>query len=183
MTRFKLKNLARQESICYGYITKIGLHYPNDLAKLWNSGQPQAYHTKPESLMSLSPRDWVTEMAEKSGEQIAIYYGQKPAQALDQLLKGPTTIDCGMYTQLCFWFRIRCMLGNERFNRCFGRAPLFITQYVDTNIRQVDKPFLGNPLYAFFSTLEQAIEPGVNYKYLRNHRNYGYKHPDRGDYF
>jgi hypothetical protein len=106
-----------------------------------------------------------------------IYKGQQPAQALDDLVKGPTVIDCGMFTQLSLWFGIRYMLGNECFNQCFGRAPFFITQSVYNSTEESNKPFSGNPLYSFLAKKGIATIPSVTVRHLSNTPLYPLKHP------
>ena len=158
----------------YGNIY-LGLHYNNDLVKLWNSSHHNSDPIKATDVSTLAPLGWDSIFQDEFFT--LIYKGQQPAQALDQLVKGPTVIDCGMFTQLSFWFGIRYMLGNTRFNQCFGRAPFFITQNVYNKIEHNDKPYSGNPLYSFLSTKEQAIIPSVNIKHITNTSLYALKHP------
>jgi hypothetical protein len=82
-----------------------------------------------------------------------------------------------MFTQLSLWFGIRYMLGNERFNQCFGRAPFFITQPIYNDITHSDKPYFGNPLYSFLSTKEHVTTPSVTIKHVANTPLYPLKHP------
>src|SRR4029077_8242019 len=124
-----------------------GLHYNNDLVKLWNASHIDKEPLKASHVATLAPFQW--DYTLQDSFRILIYKGHQPAQALDELVKGPTVIDCGMFTQLCFWFGIRYILGNERFNQRFGRAPFFITQRVYNDIEHSNEPYLGNPLYSF----------------------------------
>lgn len=165
----RLKNNRKQ---LYGNVYS-GLHYNNDLVKLWNASHLGEESLKAFEVDTLAPSAWESTL--QDGYKIFIYKGQQPAQALDELVKGPTVIDCGMFTQLSFWFGIRYMLGNKRFNQCFGRTPFFITQSVYNEIKFCDKPYLGNPLYSFLSTKEDVLIPSV--KHLTNSPLYRFKHP------
>ena len=151
-----------------------GLHYNNDLVSLWNTEHPTQTITAAE-ITTLSPWEWDSIL--QDGFITLIYKGQQPAQALDALVKGPTVIDCGMFTQLSLWFGIRYMLGNERFNQYFGRAPFFITQCVYNKIEESSKPFSGNPLYSFLSKKESVTTPSLTVKHLANTPLYPLKHP------
>lgn len=152
-----------------------GLHYNNDLVKLWNAEHMIKEPLKASAVTTFTPSGWDSISQDKF--IVLIYKGQQPAQALDDLVKGPTVIDCGMFTQLSLWFGIRYMLGNERFNQCFGRAPFFITQVVYNSIKESNKPFSGNPLYSFLAKKEIATIPSVTVKALSNTPLYLLKHP------
>ncbi|HAU1718488.1 TPA: hypothetical protein JBI80_14065 [Legionella pneumophila] len=158
----------------YGTIYS-GLHYNNDLVKLWNAEHSDYDDPlKGSQVTTLVPSGWDSTL--QDGFITLIYKGQQPAQALDELVKGPTVIDCGMFTQLSLWFGLRYMLGNERFNQCFGRAPFFITQAVYNGIEDSNKPYSGNPLYSFLSK-EEAKTSSVTVKHLTNSPLYPLKHP------
>lgn len=157
----------------YGTIYS-GLHYNNDLVKLWNAEHLDHEPVKASQITTLAPSSWDSTL--QDGFITLIYKGQQPAQALDELVKGPAVIDCGMFTQLCLWFGIRYMLGNERFNQCFGRAPFFITQNVYKSIENSNTPYSGNPLFSFLSNKITEV-PSVTVKHLTNTPLYPLKHP------
>lgn len=152
----------------------LGLHYNNDLAKLWNEQNPSE-ELKASQVECLAPAGW--DKILQDGVKTLIYKEQQPAQALDDLVRGPTVIDCGMFAQLSLWFGIRYMLGNERFNQCFGRAPFFITQFVYNGIEKCNQPFSGNPLYSFLAPKGMATVSSVTVKHLSNTPLYSLKHP------
>lgn len=152
-----------------------GLHYINDLVGLWNSKHPDDEPVLTSLLLTLAPSSW--EYIVQNSALTLIYKGTQPAQALDQLVKGPTIIDCGMFAQLSLWFGIRHMLGNEHFNQCFGRTPFFITQNVYHIIAESSKPYAGNPLYSFLSPPKQTTMPTVAVKHIANSPKYLLKHP------
>lgn len=165
--------LGKGRESLYGTIYS-GLHYNNDLAKLWSTEHPHQSITAAE-ITTLAPSEWDSILQDSF--ITLIYKGQQPAQALDDLVKGPTVIDCGMFTQLSLWFGIRYMLGNELFNQCFGRTPFFITQCVYNSIEESNKPFSGNPLYSFLSKKWMVTSPSVTVKHLANSPLYPLKHP------
>ncbi len=152
-----------------------GLHYNNDLVKMWNASNVGDKSIKASQVSTLAASGWDSTC--QDGFNTLIYKGQQPAQALDELVKGPTVIDCGMFSQLSLWFGIRYMLGNERFNQCFGRAPFFITQVVYNAIGHSYEPYSGSPLYSFLSTIEKAEVPTVTVKHIANSPLYPLKHP------
>lgn len=150
-----------------------GLHYNNDLAKLWNNHS--VAKTKAYELNGLSPLEWDYVLDES--DQYLVYRGEQPAEALDKLLQGPTVIDCGMFCELSIWFGIRYMLGNEKFNQVFGNTPLYITQYVYKEIKNPLKPYLGNPLYPFFiKSQSQSSNRSIGIVHIPNHSKYQLKH-------
>ena len=151
----------------------LGLHYNNDLMKLWNASNSQSVQAH--QVSSLVPKGW--DSVSQDEGMVLVYRGDQPAEALDALIKGPVCIDCGMFAQLSMWFGIRYVLGNKRFNELFGRAPFFITQFNYNQIISSDKPYSGNPLFAFLSTKEEVFQPAVTVKYLSNTPDYKIKHP------
>lgn len=157
----------------------LGLHYSTELVRLWNAATNDGSTITTSDVDSLAPASWNS--TDKDEYKILIYEGQQPAQALDELVKGPATIDCGMFIQLSFWFGIRYMLGNERFNCVFGKAPFFITQFNYHAIKSPDRPHCGNPLFPFLSPKEIAPDGSILVKYLRNTPLYISKHPGEND--
>lgn len=148
-----------------------GLYNNNHLAELWNEHCPDEDKIAPHSLDALKPESWEVIVEE---DCLALQYvGPELTIALDQLLKGPTVIDCGMFCQLGIWFGIRHILGDDEFNKQFTNKPFFLTRfnYVDT---VEEKEALGNPLFAFFSP---DLLNSVKIEHLFNHPTYSIKHP------
>ena len=94
-----------------------------------------------------------------------------PSEAMSDLARGPTTLDCGMSRQVFIVVSIRRFMGNELFNKSVPIERLTISQ-----------GWLGdkdNLLWAFFDTLEnfpsrtnsdiQARTVYIHPLYLRNH--------------
>lgn len=168
----QLANMSLKDRETYYGNSFLGLHYINDFFNLWN----KTYLEDPIRINSVfAPPSW--DAVFQQGVYVLIYKGQEPAQALDELLKGPTIVDCGMFVQLALWFGIRHMLGNQKFNTCFGQQPFFITQFNYDKIMDADKPYSGTPLYSFLSTREHAVTPSIKVKHFRNSEHYCYKHP------
>lgn len=169
----RIANLKASERIKFFGNQFGGLHYNNDLVELWHTHS--AEKIKAHQLNKLLPPQWdyVLEDVFKS----LIYRGNKPAQALDKLLQGPTVIDCGMFCQLSVWFGIRYMLGDEKFNQVFGNTPFHITQLLYEEIKDPMKPYRGNPLYPFFVKGSVIGENSVGVVNIQNHPLYQIKHP------
>jgi len=153
----------------------FGLHYNNDLVKLWNSKPGGNKLLKVADISNIIPPKWNS--VRQDGFNILVYKGKQPAQALDQLVIGPSVIDCGMFTQLAIWFGIRYMLGDVQFNQHFGRAPFFITQVIYNNIEDLNNPYSGNPLYSFLKNKKADDSSLVRIKHLTNSPLYSLKHP------
>ena len=164
---------ARQRHFGNGY---LGLHYNNDLSKEWNESHSES--VKSLQLNSLCPLEW--DYVFESGFNAFLYKGKMPAEALDSFVKGPSVIDCGMFTQLGIWFGIRNMLGNEKFNQLFGNAPFYITQINYNQVTDPKKPYLSNPLYPFFSD-SKSDTAQVSVCHLKNNSFYQMKHPGGND--
>lgn len=144
-----------------------GLHYNNDLAKLTKIPSYQ--------LNNLCPDLW--DYPNSDGISSLVYKGTKPSQALNKLLQGPTVIDCGKFCQLGIWFGIRYMLGDKRFDELFGKTPFYLTGCNYNPIKNPEEPYIGNPLYPFFSENLQKKENGIIVTYIENTPLYLLKHP------
>ena len=171
----KIANLSPSQRADYYGDQFLGLHYNNDLAKLWNSSSPESI--KAHQLTHICPPGWDYEL----GDELftLVYRGDNLSRALDKLLQGPTVIDCGMFCQLSIWFGIKYMLGEKVFNEVFSRAPFYLTRLVYSPIAP-EKPYLGNPLYPFFQNegLEKkASSISVLLEHVHNHKWYQLKHP------
>ncbi|MFI4957530.1 MAG: hypothetical protein ACHQAX_10045 [Gammaproteobacteria bacterium] len=171
----RIANLPYSQRQAYFGHKFAGVHYNNDLSKHLNQSYPNkniaAHH-----VAGIAPTPW--EFDVKSAHLTLIYKGDKPSEALDALLKGPTVIDCGIFCQLSIWFGIKNMLGNETFNKIFGKNPFFITQHLYAGITHPNRPSAGNPLFPFFRKENPSVNPDAVYLvHLANHFLYQYKHP------
>lgn len=168
-----LNSSKRQEFYGNPY---LGLHYRNDLTQLWNTENPEK-SIRAEQLISFCPDGW--EVIFLKNYPVLVYKGNKPSQALNQLLQGPTIVDCGQLCELAVIFGIRYILGNS-FDKYFGKTPFFITPIFDEPIKNPLEP-IGNPWYPFFrkvgfSELKTA-STSVYKTYVYNHPDYQIRHP------
>jgi DNA replication protein DnaC len=152
----------------------LGLHYRNDLVRHWNKKNLEKI--KSEQLYSFCPCSW--EFLALEGGNALVYKGDKPSEALDELMQGPTPFDCGQFGELAIWFGIRYMLGNELFDRSFGKTPFYITQVPYESIKNPLQP-VGNPLHPFFQevTVSDIKTSAVYITHVANHPEYWLKHP------
>lgn len=155
---------------CYGS-RFAGLYINNHLAQLWNTNCPMDQKVEPHSLDSFTVGEW--EYIFKDNCLTLHYPGERPADALNQLLSGPAVIDCGMFCQLGIWFGILNILGDDAFNAQFGQQPFLLTRFIYEEMKE-GREHLGNPLFAYFSEEELA---GVGIEHLFNDQNYAVKHP------
>ena len=172
----RIANLSPSERMAYYGSSFAGLHYNNDLAKLWNESSDELI--KAHQLNYICPSGWDYQV--ENGYFTLVYRGNDLNSALDKLLQGPTVIDCGMFCQLSIWFGIKYMLGEEAFNEIFGRAPFYLTQSVYAPITSPIEPYMGNPLYPFFEVIsseEKKFGGAVSIVHLSNHKLYQFKHP------
>lgn len=169
-----------ERNIFYGN-PYFGLHYCDDLFNLWNLSDATTKINDPFALRTVVPKEWDSIL--QGNYNCLVYKGNMPSDALDNLLKGPSVIDCGMFIQLALWFGIRYLLGNKRFNQCFGHAPFFITPLLFDEIKDSDKPYSGNPLSSFLSNNDELeIDAfSIVIKYLINSPLYPFKHPGGAD--
>lgn len=172
----RLANLTAAEREKFYGNQFLGLHYSSDLAKLWNDHSADTI--KAHQLSHICPSEW-EQRFEESYHNL-IYKGDKPSIALNKLLQGPTVIDCNMYAQICFWFGAKYMLGDRKFDKVFGNAPLYITQFVYNEVASAFKPYSGNPLFPFFdftNMTDEEMMHEVCITHVKNHTAYLIKHP------
>lgn len=173
----RIANLNYEERHTFFGSQFLGVHYSTDLCDEWNKLFP-SHPTKAGVLTKTAPPAWDYVLENKV--LILAYDGNNPAEALDKLLQGPTTIDCGMCCQLSIWFGMRYMLGNEKFNKLFGNAPLYITQYLYHAIIDQQKPYTGNPLFDFFELHDSSSGNSAALAHISNNPLYQIKHPGGG---
>lgn len=119
-------NMSSSERKHYFGSSYAGLHYPKDFAALWNQ-EHRGDFTGLKLTGKICPALW--EYNSEAGMLILSYTGSSPSIALNQLLKGPTLIDCGMFCQLSIWFGMRYVLGDARFDQLFSHSAMHITQF------------------------------------------------------
>ncbi len=152
-----------------------GLYINHDLAQVWAEANPFQEPMVARLLDDHTTASWRCTVDEQN--HTLEYAGSNPAQALNELLKGPAIIDCGMFCQLGIWFGLRNILGDDAFNARFGRKPFLITR------SNYQAPTPGNergsnPLFAFFSAEEPGEErSSVAIEHVFNDYYYALKHP------
>ncbi|PJD91595.1 MAG: hypothetical protein CK424_06095 [Legionella sp.] len=167
----EIATLSSQERVDVYGNSLLGIHDNESLATEWNNTSPIVID--PVELDAFVTGDW--EKIDEKPYMALFYQGETPAQALDQLLAGPTVLDCGMFCQLSIWFGLRYVLGDTQFNDIMAHQPLFITQI---NYQKNDKvPYLGNPLYDFLIKTPE-LDPSMLYMdCIFNINEYKFKHP------
>jgi hypothetical protein len=155
-----------------------GLHYSNDFTNLWNSQNPYS-PLDADMIANLAPQgtnQMTWEQILENDMKLLVYRGNKPSEALDQLIAGPAVIDCNMFCQLAILFGIRAMVGST-FNEVFGRAPLFITQrlYQEASLKEIEQ---GNPFFSFFTSKKISDNESFQLiiKHIPNIGKYQLKH-------
>lgn len=163
--------LPSDRVISYG-TTYGGLYTNNHLAEVWNQNCAAEERIAPHTLDGITPDVW--EIIAEDHTMALRYSGSSPASALDQLLLGPSVIDCGMFCQLGVYFGLRYVLGDREFDAHFGKKPLLVTRFLYEGEGEKKKAHLVNPLFAFF-----AKEPmdSVFIEHIFNHPMYPLKHP------
>jgi DNA replication protein DnaC len=156
-----------------------GLHMAPYFFELWNKNHPTEQVQSNESfLFNVYPlRIWTRRS--QGGPLTYQYRGSAPSSALDALLHGPAAIDCGMFCQLALWFGLRYVLGNEAFDRLFGRIPFHLTQLLYQPLVSSVSPFAGNPLFSFMQETSLRGSPlsGLDIVHIPNLEEYIFKHP------
>jgi hypothetical protein len=107
-----------------------GLRSANSFTKLWDETYPE----EPITLWNWDirhqcPASWSNGL---EGVRCFLTYRGEGAlsQGLNELIQGPTTLDCGMFCQLLLWMAIHYLVGDGLFDRLFkfGQGHLALTQ-------------------------------------------------------
>lgn len=121
-----------------------------------------------------------------------------PSDSLKAFFMGPTMADCGNVVQACCYQRILNQVGEEKFNKLFGKplAQFIITQILyqefeskfyrwqdeseiirrSLDLKKVPK---GNPLYFLFDKIDDISDETLQHNdivYIRGVEDYDYKH-------
>lgn len=156
-----------------------GLQFTNNLASLWNANFPKN-PTERTPFFLVCPPSWRV-LNEKGATKILEYNSDKPLSiGLNELIQGPTSIDCGMFCQLSIWMGSRAYLGDKLFDELFQYTPFRITPYLYEPISNNDKfSYSQNPLYPFFNPANNSIiaNNALEIIYVQNDLNYLLKHP------
>lgn len=165
----RIANLHPEERLTFYGSRFAGLYNNLHLAQLWNETCLPDEMIAAHDLDDIEPGNW--KLAGDTGFALK-YMGPDPANALKELLKGPSVIDCGMFCQLGIWFGILYMLGDTQFNENFASEPFLITRFL--YYKDQEEEHSGNPLFDFFT--EQTLD-SVAIEHVFNDPFYKFKHP------
>uniref|UniRef100_A0A093X867 Putative Holliday junction resolvase n=1 Tax=Talaromyces marneffei PM1 TaxID=1077442 RepID=A0A093X867_TALMA len=178
-----MANLSGPERLKYFNEPFQGLHFSNSFTELWNKTHPQLPITLWDRDIRLrSPPSWSNEL--KESRHVLAYHGEAPlSQGLNELLKGPTTLDCGMFCQLVLWMAIRYLIGDRLFGKLFKfeKGQFVLTQRWEVPID--DTRTIGNLLYPFYDdpndeeTKDLDSQARIRTRTMFNHALYLFKHP------
>lgn len=152
-----------------------GFHYDSAFTVHWNAHHPAKIPFVPKEYCC--PPPWLMYSDKLSSRLNFFYAGKHPSEALFKLLQGPFLLDCCVFNELAVWFGLLNMLGPKDFDAAFGRAPLWLTYEVYSEVPKPYQPFYGNPLFSFFTKKVTQDQPAICLDYIRNHPLYRLKHP------
>ena len=149
-----------------------GLHYPTKIDELWNQTYPRwSYATNSETSGWVCPPTWSYTF--ENSTATLTYCGSAPySQALNELIIGPTAVDCGIWTQLALRFGMRYMMGDGLSDRVFDVNRMQIKIVQSWNKAGPE----GNPLSPFYD-LWSNFGSRTRTRILYNHPSYLEKHP------
>ncbi|KAK5043465.1 hypothetical protein LTR84_011959 [Exophiala bonariae] len=146
-----------------------GLHYVDSFTELWNSHYPTVRLTAAHmDVKRVCPPSWSSVKGD-SGWTLTYRGEGTTSQALNELLLGPTVLDCGLWTEMAEWNKIRWMLGDPEVDLKFKfrKGEFYLTQRCFTP--------RGNLLYRFYDPVEEKHR--IRVRLVFNHATYSYKHP------
>ena len=169
-----ISHLTGQDRSAYYGNKLLGLHYANEYVQLWNN----KYIKHPITMFDQDfryqcPPDWSYKLM-KSGRSL-VYIGEETlSQALNKLLQGPTTLNCGMWCQFVIWMAIRYLVGDHLFDRItmLPRGQFVIGQAAIDGLLE---PFLDNPMA---TTTNHELHTPMQILTVFNHPAYLAKHPN-----
>lgn len=181
-----LANLCGPDRAKYYDNPLKGLNYPTTFTQLWNRAHPQCPITFwDQNFRRQCPAGWTNMLEDTNTGWVIRHTGSKPlSQGLNDLICGPTTLDCGMFCQFVLWMAIRYLMGDVLFDASFkfGTREFVLTQAWDLPLERASN--LGNLLYPFYDApLPRDVSPGLGHqkcivtKTFYNHVDYLSKHP------
>ena len=164
----------------------LGLHSPVSFVEKWNAINPQ----QPVTAWDLDfgrqcPPSWSHGLSDESRDWTLTYCGEGPlSQGLNELLQGPTTLDCAMWCQVFFWMCTRSLTKDELFDNvfCFPKGTFVLTQGLYQPINKARS--YGNLLNNFFHDPRKnksadfvQLAPRIQIRSIFNHPEYSIRHP------
>jgi hypothetical protein len=153
-----------------------GCKYPNAFEELWRENHPELPITVwDQDFGRQCPTTWSNKIL--NSRHVLTYHGEGPlSQGLNELVRGPTGVDCGMISQLCFWMGCRYVFGDEIFNQVFDNGENFrITQTWNEKVNEDGTE--GSHLYQFYDVTDTNHQTRIKTRTFNNHRLYQLKHP------
>jgi hypothetical protein len=155
-----------------------GLLYPSAFVEQWNQQNPERPITVwDDEIRYQCPPSWSNEVIK--GVWVLRYLGEDLfGQGFNELLKGPTTIACGMWIQLFLWMALRWAKGDKTLGQKFKfkKGEFTLTQYWDQPMN--DAGTKGNLLYSFYDLpLGDTTNSRIRSKTIFNHPKYRATHP------
>lgn len=161
-----------------------GLSHPDSFAEEWNKTNPQlAISAFDRDIRLQCPASWSNML--KGSRQVLTYESTAPlSQGFNELFQGPTTMDCGIATQVYKWMGIRNLFGDEIFDTYFQfeKGHFVLTQnWADPLNKFKTDGSLLFPLFDHPLLHQKAcgsdLESRVRVKSVFNHERYLAKHP------
>lgn len=174
-----LANLIGPEREKYYDKPLKGLHYATSFTELWN----QAYLQQPitvwdQDIRHQCPPSWSYEFREH--RWVLSYQGEAPlSQGLNEFLQGPSTLDCGMYSQFLLWMAMRYIIGDGLFDKTFvfKKKEFILTPTWDEPMTGVGTA--GSLLYPFYDDPRYVTtkRSRIQTRTVFNYPTYLAKHP------
>ncbi|PCD21365.1 hypothetical protein AU210_016330 [Fusarium oxysporum f. sp. radicis-cucumerinum] len=162
----RLASICGPERAKYYHNPLKGVHSIDSFKDAFNQAYPKQAITSSDMDIQLQcPPSWSIRFEETTGWSVVLTYeGEGPlTQGIDDVMNGPTVIDCGMWCQLLLWMAIRFLLGDDVFNQTFrfekGKFALTQSWGLPMNKECTD----GDLLNSFYD------EPGADATHYRVH--------------
>ena len=160
-----------------------GPHYPTTFTTTWNLMYPQHPITVCDmDFRRQCPPSWSSELRGTECAWVLTFKGEGPfSQGLNDILARITTVDCGMWNVLKFWFGMRYMLGDALFDIVFPFKNRQFTLNQIWNEPMNTAGTMGTLLFHFYDTPFYAKALGkrsrIETRTVWNHPAYLKIHP------
>ncbi|KFY03553.1 hypothetical protein V490_00134 [Pseudogymnoascus sp. VKM F-3557] len=161
-----------------------GLHNLPSFSELFSRRYPRQRISKQEGDFGLCPRDWTNKLDEEKNLWVLTYHGdQLFPRGIIELFEGPTTLDCGMATELFKWFSLLLTVGASVLQEVmpFERGQFTLTQHWDIPMNEAGTA--GNLLHQFYdpprtkAANQLTSQTRIHTRTVFNFRTYHAKHP------
>ncbi|KAK0370950.1 hypothetical protein CLIM01_11702 [Colletotrichum limetticola] len=159
----------------------LGLHHMNSFTDLFNEKHPKHRISQCGVGFGLCPRDWTNELDGESQRWVITYRGDRLfSEGLVALLCGPTTLDCGMDSQLKLWVALLLTVGDDVLQEVmpFEAGQFILTQQWHLPMDEAGvHGSLLHPFYDLVSADCPSPTARIHTRTFYNHRTYLVKHP------